>query len=124
VTEQRFLGGRESVISAVIKNGIIHSKLTGRSGTAAVSADRKIVAGRWYRMRLVYDLEKYSILLDGEVVASAPLSGRLGDGCYISIGGEPLKDRQLSKDAEKAFKAKKPDAGFAFSGALRYLKVK
>ena len=109
-----------------INNGKLYGTLiTGNGKFPWEGASAKVVPGKFYHLQLHYDLKKFTVMLDGKLLADFPASGIIGNSFIAGVGGTPLKKKAVVSNvlhtSENASDI--PDAGFNFNGSLRALSI-
>ena len=108
-----------------LKNGKLSGSIETVKGRFNWQSALKLESNRFYRIRIVYDLEKLEVYVDDKPAASVPAAGNLSDGWILCIGGAPFKTAAaVSNVLAKTGQAhNQPNSGFNFSGTLKRLKI-
>lgn len=116
------LGGK---LPVKVENGKLYGEITTSCGKKKWQSSATIEKGRFYNLRLVYDLAELVVFLDGKKIASVSATGVFTDGWILCIGGAPVKlPRAVSNVLQKTARSgNKPNPGFRFRGRLKSLRI-
>jgi len=125
ISQQTVLDVLGSKLPVKIKDGNLFGSLVTRSGKFSWESQEKLEAGRYYDLKLTYDLRHLRVYLDGRQIAAAEAEGSFADGWVLCIGGVPVKTPRPVANVLIQSKAATdiPNEGFAFSGSLRALRI-
>ncbi|MBR1951116.1 MAG: hypothetical protein IKA32_00975 [Lentisphaeria bacterium] len=116
------LGGK---LPVKVENGKLHGEITTSCGRKKWQSAATLEKGRFYDLRLVYDLAELVVFLDGRKIASVSATGGFTDGWILCIGGVPEKlPRAVSNVLQKTARSgNTPNSGFRFRGRLKSLRI-
>jgi hypothetical protein len=125
--DQTLLNLINNKLPVEIKDGRLSGSIVTEDNNKKWGTNVKLVPKRWYKLKLNYDLEYFTVLLDDQQITKLAVSNVFKDAWILSIGGGPLKKNRHKQDffgTNKIGKKIFPDAGFNCNVAIRALRIK
>ena len=125
VARQTILDTAGHTVTVRVVDGKLHGDLVTRDGKFAWESPPELKAGVMYRMVFTYDLSRFTVSVDGRVVAEIPASGLIQKSWVAVVGGAPVvKKAAIPCVIASKNPADRRNEGFDFAGVLKSLTVR